>query len=1054
MTKKKTSTKVLLVTLLIFSSILPLYLANFAFANPSTQHVFIIGQTERDPIVYGVDPHDSFRAEVYDLTLETLFAYNISDASKPIAARLGIGYKWIDAMHLEVELRPNVIFHDGSKFNASVVQWNFERLYNLLDFESNILESLYRIPAEPFRDMVDLSWVEPGGVVNILNKSTPLSEHRILFELNIPYSPFIHMLTGVGSYMISKHSHINDKDRIIDYRDEPIIGTGPFKDLNYTYVWEPDYYAEMTLVANDGYWRNPPYITDLIVRCYDGTPQSNDAMLQGDVDYVLPRMDRVSEFRNVPNIDLIQGTSYTIMFLALHTQRIQREIREAICYALDYSLIIENLTEGNADELHGPIPAGVKYYNKDIPYPDYNLSKAREILITYGHATVGEDWVGRALGDNPIDEIDFTYVEGDTRRQGLCTILNNSLKQIGIKVNADIIYDWYEWFGRWQSGDFEAYFLGWGADILDATNFVIPMYSSGGLSNSIGLANITLDEWMYGAVASVDEIEIQNNYDKIQDSLQNYVCPYAYLYQPHLYFAIDSGWEGIPAYIFYPSRSIYYIHEISSDWTPGEEKYSYVLLDTEEGSDIEVVDPISDISLKFTNITTAGEVKVTISDIEPPAEEGFDVQGMYYNITTEADFEGEVIIGMPYDDSIYTGKNSENKERNLVKIFHYNSETGKWTDVTDKRLTDTDRNIVYGRITDFSLFAVMVQKEKQILEPLIIDGMGYGGYTWEEAASHSWCTGSGTPGDPYVIENIAIDGENSETGLIIRNSDAFFIVKDSKFYNSPGGSSALMLYNVQNGMLINNDCSNNPGSGIAILYSSDTKVSENICWNNDIGIYILNSDNNEISENICNENNWGIMLTQNSDNNTISENMANGNSQGGIILIENAEHNLIKKNDCHENQWGILLWTDTNDNTVVENICMENIAVGIVIGDGSYGNSIIENICSKNYATGISIIDNAEHNKLSENIISENNIGIYINNYANYNYISNNTIKENGWGVLIDWDPYNGIKTCIGNEFSYNNFINNLPNGHRLDLGIDTIWDDDTNTYDPPLTPP
>lgn len=76
---------------------------------------------------------------------------------------------------------------------------------------------------------------------------------------------------------------------------------------------------------------------------------------------------------------------------------------------------------------------------------------------------------------------------------------------------------------------------------------------------------------------------------------------------------------------------------------------------------------------------------------------------------------------------------------------------------------------------------------------------------------------------------------------------------------------------------------------------------------------------------------------------------------------------------------------------------------------------------------------------LSENVISENNIGIYLNNTANYNYISNNIIKENGWGVLIDWDLYHSMKTCIGNEFFYNDFISNLPNGDRLDLGIDTV---------------
>lgn len=76
------------------------------------------------------------------------------------------------------------------------------------------------------------------------------------------------------------------------------------------------------------------------------------------------------------------------------------------------------------------------------------------------------------------------------------------------------------------------------------------------------------------------------------------------------------------------------------------------MLDVDEENP-SVVDPISEISLDFTNIYIGGTTIVQISDENPELLAGFDVVGTYYDISKTVNFNGDVIVGMPYDDTKY-----------------------------------------------------------------------------------------------------------------------------------------------------------------------------------------------------------------------------------------------------------------------------------------------------------------------------------------------------------------------------------------------------------------
>lgn len=207
-----------------------------------------------------------------------------------------------------------------------------------------------------------------------------------------------------------------------------------------------------------------------------------------------------------------------------------------------------------------------------------------------------------------------------------------------------------------------------------------------------------------------------------------------------------------------------------------------------------------------------------------------------------------------------------------------------------------------------------------ISESIIIDDTGAGDYTWAQAEAQEWCSGSGTWNDPYIIESLEIDGQNVADCLMIRNSNLFFIIRDSIFHNSGGGANdaGLKLENVSNGNLININCSKNNGQGIYLYKCQNITISGSEMSHNELrGIFLNESSFNLIANNTetINYNEWGIYLLS-SHNNSISRSFI-GYNQLGLLLKQ------------------------SNNNSIIENIFMENNEAYVL--EDSYGNIFLRN---------------------------------------------------------------------------------------------------------------
>jgi hypothetical protein len=117
-----------------------------------------------------------------------------------------------------------------------------------------------------------------------------------------------------------------------------------------------------------------------------------------------------------------------------------------------------------------------------------------------------------------------------------------------------------------------------------------------------------------------------------------------------------------------------------------------------ESGQCDPVDLPNDISITFNNVSGGGETTVSVSPTAPiPPDSGqFQVVpgGLYYDFTTNATYLCPCLITLPYNPAVTPDP----------KIYHLNTDTGIWEDVTIS--FSPDAQTVTGQVSSLSFFVV------------------------------------------------------------------------------------------------------------------------------------------------------------------------------------------------------------------------------------------------------------------------------------------------------------------------------------------------------------
>jgi peptide/nickel transport system substrate-binding protein len=415
----------------------------------------------KDTLVFGtmylpvdLDPQvawDSASIDTIDQVCEGLFAYNLSDPQLAIIPRLALtmGTWSSDNLNYTVSLRTDVTFHDGTAFNASSVQWNWERMDWCLNVTGDNfvgttqVEELYVWPTgEPF-----------------VNHTEVVSEHVIKFVLNKAYAPFVALLCFSASSIQSPAS--TTKAAYLDTATSDLVGTGP---------WVYDSHeagVEVLMHAYEDYYGGWTHskITKLVFSGITDSNARNLALLAGDIQFLDdPHSSFHGQFAADAGTTLIgddpaeEKQSLVTQYMGMNCNLINVTYRKIISHAIDYAYITEEIMEGTADRLESPIPEGILMGNWSSQEALYNVTKARMMMQAIGYGYNGTETTNRwlnwdATSDYTAFDLDydhvweyaathgraarsfsFTYNVGNQMREDMLTLLMRDLPRVGITV--------------------------------------------------------------------------------------------------------------------------------------------------------------------------------------------------------------------------------------------------------------------------------------------------------------------------------------------------------------------------------------------------------------------------------------------------------------------------------------------------------------------------------------------------------------------------------------------------------------------------------------------
>ena len=304
------------------------------------------------------------------------------------------GKKWI------FKLRMNVRFHDGSPLAAKDVIYSINRIKN--DKQS--------LQKDNFRDLTEMQ---------------ALDDNTIVFTTEVPNAVFLDRLQN--RYILSKAGM---EAQGSESAEQKPVGTGPYRFVS----WQRD--GNLVLTRHDNYWGNKAAVKEIVFKRVKEDAGRVAGLLagQGDVINNVP-VEELSRFENHPRVRAEKVEGVRMYFLAMnvtHKPFDNKLLRQAINYAVDPSVIIKHIYEGNGYLMNGPLGSNVIGYDPKIKRYPYDPKKAKELLEKAGYP-------------QGVDVKLYFSPDRYPKAKEVCQVIADQLAKVGIKtelVSQEFVIFW------------------------------------------------------------------------------------------------------------------------------------------------------------------------------------------------------------------------------------------------------------------------------------------------------------------------------------------------------------------------------------------------------------------------------------------------------------------------------------------------------------------------------------------------------------------------------------------------------------------------------------
>lgn len=362
------------------------------------------------------------------------------------------------------KLRADVVFQDGTPFNADAVCSNFNRWFA---FSPDLRR---QAPGSSFKGVFKAHSDEPE--LSIFKSCTALSADTVRIDLSQRFTAFLQALTLPAFAMASPAALAAGTADVLDQTrgGQPVsvfgtnpVGTGPFTLAS----WDE---GSVTLASNSSYWGERGQIATINFVAYDHPQARLQALLDGKID----GYDAVT----VGNFDqlvkrgkqIVQRDPFSVMYVGINQDIpvLQNlKVRQAIEMAIDKETLIRRFFIDNTAKATQFVPPKISGFNNSAPELGHDPAKAKAYLKEGGYA--GE-------------ELKFYYPLNVTRPylptpEKVYAEVSRQLTAVGFNIQP-VPVDWADgYLQKVQSpGDHALHLLGWNGSYSDADNFVGPLF--------------------------------------------------------------------------------------------------------------------------------------------------------------------------------------------------------------------------------------------------------------------------------------------------------------------------------------------------------------------------------------------------------------------------------------------------------------------------------------------------------------------------------------------------------------------------------------------------
>ncbi|HSI73902.1 MAG TPA: peptide ABC transporter substrate-binding protein, partial [Fimbriimonas sp.] len=291
-----------------------------------------------------------------------------------------------------------------------------------------------------------------------------------------PY--FLGRLTYPASFIVAKEAAPMGKE-ITDVKG--MIGTGPFKAERF----EPD--QIMILAANKEYRTGAPIIDRIERPTYKDATTRLNKFRNGEVD--LTRVER-SDISGIQDnaelkdlLHLYDRPSMYYMGMNVGMKPFDNKlVRQAFAHAVDRDAITQDILGGINKSARAIVPPGIDAHRDDAPAFPFDPAKAKQLLAQAGYPD-GKGFPSVTMFHRD-GQPDVKLVA-----EALVTQLN---KNLGISAKTQAI-PWSVYLERHNRRELPLFHMRWGADYLDAENYLSTLLASYGNENKVNYKNAEYD---------------------------------------------------------------------------------------------------------------------------------------------------------------------------------------------------------------------------------------------------------------------------------------------------------------------------------------------------------------------------------------------------------------------------------------------------------------------------------------------------------------------------------------------------------------------------------